>query len=226
MSKPQIQLPERLPEPGFYYNHHHDPSKGVGDHAYEVLGLQIDVETSLVRVDYRPLYQSALVYQLSLRSGVPCKDGRPVDVFMQDVEKDGKKVPRFAKITDPSAINKLIGIRRRMYGKSKLSKIEMALSLLGDLELSHHFPQLFSDTPAHIRKDDGSLMEETFRGALQITMSPNGDLWVGNNRRGQASQFSQVAISGGGSPSVWNALLLLAFAMMLDNKRFPQDENN
>ncbi len=103
-----IILPPRVPELGFYYHHKHDPSGPVNNYAYEVLGVSFDTERDGVwHVTYRPLYETAGVYQASLTLGVPCFDSRPLEMWFDEVEKDGVKIPRYTKITDPETIAKL-----------------------------------------------------------------------------------------------------------------------
>lgn len=212
-----MQLPAKVPEVGFYYHYKHDPNGSVENYAYEFLSVEFDTENDGVwKVNYRPLYQSARVYQASLALGVPCTDGRPLEMWMEYVEKDGKTIPRFKKITDSKTIVKLRKIRNKMYGKAGMSKEEMATTLLEDLGLN--FPQLFSESQLHIRNDDGELRDDDTRGRLYVSVSRDGDLWIGNNRRNAASRFSPIGIGGGGSPRTRNALLLLALAMKLDNE--------
>ncbi len=103
-----IILPERVPEPGLYYHYKHDPKGPVNNYAYEVLGVSSHTEEDGVWfVIYRPLYAEAGVYQASRKLGVPCFDSRPVEMWLEEVEKDGVKIPRFRKITDPETIAKL-----------------------------------------------------------------------------------------------------------------------
>lgn len=54
---------------------------------YEVLDVALHTETGELLVVYRPLYQTE--YALF---------ARPYDVFIEEVETDGKKVSRFQKI--------------------------------------------------------------------------------------------------------------------------------
>jgi hypothetical protein len=100
-----IILPERVPEPGYYYHHKHDPKGPVNNYAYEVLGISFDTEKDGVwYVTYRPLYATAGVYQASLKLGVPCFDSRLLSMWFDEVEKDGVKMQRYSKINDPETV--------------------------------------------------------------------------------------------------------------------------
>lgn len=63
-------------------------------------------------VVYRPLYKDARVY-------VEGKlfDLRPLEMFMENVTKDGKTFPRFKKIADADVLATLESIKEEMYGK-------------------------------------------------------------------------------------------------------------
>jgi len=111
-----IKLPSKVPSLGFYYHYKHDSNGSVENYAYEFLGVGFHTEEDGVCfVNYRPLYKEAGVYQASVTLGVPCTDERPLEMWMGDVEKEGKMVPRFRKITDPEIIAQLEKIRDEMY---------------------------------------------------------------------------------------------------------------
>jgi len=77
-----------------------------------------DLETQprdAAMVNYRPLYESAAVYQASLKLGVPCMDNRPLEMFMEEVTKEGKTFPRFTPITDSEVIAQLQKVKSNMY---------------------------------------------------------------------------------------------------------------
>ncbi len=100
-------------EKGFYYHYKHDPEGPFNEYAYEVVGFGMHTELhddpmgELVL--YRPLYQ-AFVYKKG-----KWFDVRPIKMFLEKVEKDGKQIERFVKITDADLIAKLVEIRDRMY---------------------------------------------------------------------------------------------------------------
>lgn len=103
---------------GFYYHYKHTDTD-VSNYAYEVLNLAHHTEmkgyedsNEGLLVIYRPLYDSAFVYQNGKHY-----DARPYDMFYEDVEKDGKMIPRFTPITDEKIICELEKIRGEMYGE-------------------------------------------------------------------------------------------------------------
>ncbi|MBA3732984.1 DUF1653 domain-containing protein [Patescibacteria group bacterium] len=111
-------MPKRVPELGFYYHYKHDPSV-VNDHAYEVIGIGFHTEDNAKPGEehfliYRPLYNQS-VYTASKELGIACFDNRPLEMWMEEVTKEGKTFPRFQKITDPEIITQLEKIRGEMY---------------------------------------------------------------------------------------------------------------
>lgn len=112
-------MPKKVPESEFYYHYKHDPSGPVNNYAYEVVGIGFHTEDDARPgeehfVVYRPLYESS-VYEASKELGVACFDNRPLDMWMGDIDKDGKKFPRFQKITESVVIAELKKILRKMY---------------------------------------------------------------------------------------------------------------
>jgi len=108
-----------VPEPGFYYHYKHDPAGTVNNYAYEVIGVGFHTEDDARPGEeyflvYRPLYE-AYVYKASKELGIPCFDNRPLEMWMEDVEKNGKTIPRFTRITDSKTITELMKIRDEMY---------------------------------------------------------------------------------------------------------------
>jgi hypothetical protein len=111
-----LKIPDRVPEKGFYYHYKHDPNGAINNYAYEVLGVGHHTEDDCQPEDanlvvYRPLYESASVY----RAG-KMFDIRPLEMFMEDVTKDGVTRSLFAKITDEEVVKELGKIRGEMYG--------------------------------------------------------------------------------------------------------------
>src|SRR5262245_58980169 len=101
------------PERGLYYHYKHDRSKGINNYAYEVLGVGHHTEADGVFfVVYLPLYESAGVYKAGKYFDV-----RPLEMFMEKVNKEGKEIERFTKITDPHIITELKKIKVQMYGQ-------------------------------------------------------------------------------------------------------------
>ena len=102
--------PKNIPEKGFYYHYKHDPSGAVNNYAYEVMGVGHHTEENNVYfVVYRPIYESTVYLQGKFF------DIRPLEMFMEQVTKEGKTFPRFTKITDPKTVLELEKIRGDMY---------------------------------------------------------------------------------------------------------------
>lgn len=132
-----LDIPTRIPEPGFYYHYKHDPAGPINNYAYEVIGNGFHTEDDCRPIDhnlvvYRPIYESTV-----FKAG-KFYDIRPLSMFMESVaapirqtDQDPtqqsadsssandfmpKLLPRFTKIDDPSIISKLEEIRSNMYG--------------------------------------------------------------------------------------------------------------
>ena len=106
-----------IPEKGFYYHYKHDPLGTVNNYAYEFVGVGCHTEEDCrpedaTMVIYRPLYESAFVFQAG-----KLFDLRPREMWMGDVVYGGKTIKRFAKITDEKVIQELIEIRKKLYGE-------------------------------------------------------------------------------------------------------------
>jgi hypothetical protein len=101
------------PSPGFYYHYKHDPAGIVNNYAYEVMGVghhtEIDGLDESAMVLYRPLYEAS-VYKIGKHWDV-----RPLGMFMEDVEKNGKTMHRFTRIEDKDVIKALSDISNQMY---------------------------------------------------------------------------------------------------------------
>ena len=105
-----MKIPDKVPEKGFYYHYKHDPKGPFNNYAYEVLGIARHTEDESLSVIYRPLYENRYL------EGMDCSN-RPLEMFMEDVTKDGKTFPRFTKITDEAIISELKTIKSHMYGE-------------------------------------------------------------------------------------------------------------
>lgn len=103
-----MQTPKRILEKGFYYHYKHDPSGLVNNYSYEVISVGTHTETREKFVIYRSLYQTET-------QGGTNYWLRPLEMFTEDVTKDGKKFPRFQKIEDPEVIAQLTVIQKEMY---------------------------------------------------------------------------------------------------------------
>jgi hypothetical protein len=107
--------PDHLPEPGYYYHFKHDPNGPVNNYAYYIYGVGHHTEDDCRDEDafmqvYRPLYEEAYAYR---HDGL--FDLRPLWMFFAPAERDGQKVPRFTRITEPEVLAQLKAIKRRMY---------------------------------------------------------------------------------------------------------------
>lgn len=101
----------KTPENGFYYHYKHDPHGARYNYMYEVTGVGENTEArENLFVLYRPLSPDSPAYQKG-----KCFYVRPLEMFMEEVEKGGKRISRFTKITDPDLIIELENIRDQMY---------------------------------------------------------------------------------------------------------------
>lgn len=112
-----LKIPTKIPEKGFYYHYKHDPKGTVNNYAYEVLGTGFHTEDDCRPIDanmvvYRPLYESSVYVAGKFF------DIRPLEMFLEEVSKDGKTLGRFTKITDEKIIAELKKVREEMYKDS------------------------------------------------------------------------------------------------------------
>lgn len=109
-----MKIPSKVPERGFYYHYKHDPNGPINNYAYDVMGVGCHTEDDCRPEDanmvvYRPLYEAS-VYKAG-----ELFDIRPLEMFMENVTKDGQTFPRFRNITDPTVTTQLKTIRDQMY---------------------------------------------------------------------------------------------------------------
>jgi hypothetical protein len=97
-----------MPERGFYYHFKHDPAGPINNCAYEVLGTARSTEDDSLSVVYLPLYESEWPKPANYAL-------RPLNIFMETLERNGQTMPRFRKIEDPAIIAQLIKIRDTMH---------------------------------------------------------------------------------------------------------------
>lgn len=76
---------ERLPRTGIYEHYKSTPENR---HYYQVLGFAQHTETDDVLVIYLPLYTNPDEGGLRIRA-------RPLEMFIETVEREGETVPRF-----------------------------------------------------------------------------------------------------------------------------------
>lgn len=113
----KLVAPKRQPKPGFYYHYKHDPNGSFDNYAYLVFGVGCHTEDDCRPIDrfqvgYRPLYESAAVYQAGKGFFY---DTRPLSMFLEKVRVNEKWVPRFTLITDEKLIKKLKKKHDQMY---------------------------------------------------------------------------------------------------------------
>src|SRR5271163_1984917 len=99
-----MKTPTNVPEKGFYYHYKHDPNGTINNYAYELVGVGCHTEDDCRPEDqnlvvYRPLYETAFVYKTG-----KFFDIRPLEMFLENVTKNGEIIPRFQKITDPKIV--------------------------------------------------------------------------------------------------------------------------
>lgn len=100
----------QIPPTGFYYHYKHDPNGPFNDYSYKVVGIARHTEEKTFTVLYRPLYENDWFKPATYQA-------RPLEMFNENVTKDGKAIPRFQQITDPELIAKLERMRDQIYGK-------------------------------------------------------------------------------------------------------------
>ena len=97
-----------MPQKGFYQHYKHDPQGEPHNYRYEVVGIARHTEDKTFTVLYRPLYKNDWFAPADFQA-------RPLDMFMESVEKNGAVLPRFKKIEDSTLIIELSRIRDAMY---------------------------------------------------------------------------------------------------------------
>jgi hypothetical protein len=89
----------QIPENGFYYHYKHDDAKGFNDYTYEVIGIGMHSEDDSLFVLYKPLYETDITPANYFV--------RPIELFFDTIQWNGKAIDHFTKITDPVLIEKL-----------------------------------------------------------------------------------------------------------------------
>ncbi len=97
---------------GLYYHYKHNPEGEINNYAYEVIGTGLHTEDGTHFVIYRPLYISTFLGSAGYYI-------RPYEMFIGNVEINGKLVKRFEKIEDEDLLTKLDRIKREMYGEDE-----------------------------------------------------------------------------------------------------------
>lgn len=102
-----------------YYHFKHDPKGPVNNMAYEVVGVCIHTEGDARPgeenfIAYRPLYDCDL-YEASKKLHIPLFYNRPFHMWEEEIERNGKRMKIFQKITDETVIVELEKISQKMY---------------------------------------------------------------------------------------------------------------
>ncbi len=106
-----MQTPAQVPHVGFYRHYKHNPDTSINNYTYEVIGTGLHTEKpEEFFVVYRPLYEDSSAYQAGKLFTL-----RPLEMWNENVTKDGKTFSRFTKITDQKIISQLIANRDKMY---------------------------------------------------------------------------------------------------------------
>jgi len=103
-----MEAPTNIPAAGFYYHYKHDSLGEFNNYAYEVIGLGRNTEEKTYTVLYRPVYENSWMKPAAYQS-------RPYEMFLENVDKDDQKVPRFSLITDPDLVLRLEKVRSSLY---------------------------------------------------------------------------------------------------------------
>jgi hypothetical protein len=106
-----MQTPTQVPHIGFYRHYKHNPDTSINNYTYEVIGTGLNTENIEESfVVYRPLYEDSSAYQAGKLFWI-----RPLEMWNEDVTKDGKTFPRFSPITDAAVLAQIKEIKARMY---------------------------------------------------------------------------------------------------------------
>jgi hypothetical protein len=84
-------------QPGFYKHYKHDQEGASLNYFYEVVGIAKGTEDESMHVICRPLYESEFLGEAQFFS-------RPLSMFIEEVVVEGKRMPRFERITDPEIV--------------------------------------------------------------------------------------------------------------------------
>ena len=102
-----MKILTKVPKNGFYFHYKHDPLGEINNYTYEVIGVGRHTEDQNYSFLYRPLYINTFLVPATY-----CL--RPLEMFLETVEREVAIVERFQKITDPTIIEQLSKIRDDM----------------------------------------------------------------------------------------------------------------
>ncbi len=88
------------------------------------------------------------------------------------------------------------------------------------IESPFWIPDLETMVPYERIQDDH---DGTKEGRMILQISTDGDVWFMTDKHHPSMRFRMPGIGGGMSPRVRNALMILAFAIKLDNQEIPQE---
>jgi len=115
-----------VPRPGFHYHFKRKPDQPINSCAYEVIGISWNAEND--KEDEEPVVVYRSLYDPS--SPIPgtgqALDHRRVSNFFEMVDREGKSVPRFVRVTNPEDYQRLKAIRDQMCSEIKLVPAEAA----------------------------------------------------------------------------------------------------
>ena len=77
----------------YFYHYKHNSNLDLTNFAYQIIGIALSTETEELLVAYKPLYKLNHISEASFFA-------RPLSVFLEKVELNGQRVPRFSKIID------------------------------------------------------------------------------------------------------------------------------
>lgn len=87
-------MENNIPRIGEKYKHFkYDPNGEPNHHLYEIVGIARHTETEDVLVIYKPLYDLKFLNEVQADFAA-----RPLSMFLDIVERDGYKGPRFIKV--------------------------------------------------------------------------------------------------------------------------------
>jgi hypothetical protein len=96
----------KIPQPGQIYTHYKRDPKIINDHLYEIIGLGKHTETQEILVIYKPLYDLQDWLETAHFAV------RPLTMFLEEVEYQGRVQPRFTLVTDEKILEWVKGFKK------------------------------------------------------------------------------------------------------------------
>jgi hypothetical protein len=95
--------PVNFPKIGdFYYHYKHNSELSINNYAYVIIGIALHSETEGLLVTYRPLYKPNHIFEYGADFNI-----RPLDMFLENIDKENYSGPRFNQIIDEEIIKEL-----------------------------------------------------------------------------------------------------------------------